>query len=247
MLAPFSPLSPPRLYAHPPMNRRDAYERRVWRLAYLLTGADESAAAALVARVVDAQPDLEGVDTGRLDRLVVLSAREWAASPSGRKRAHGRLAPPTAVSTSPTRPPASAAAGPALPASARDQRLPLHGIAAQALQAAVRLPRQSLEAWILGRIDELDGVGVARAMDCSRTAAQRHLELADRAMSETLGDGLGPAITALRSAVDTLDPGAAVHAYRVVRRRERRIRRAIIAGAAVMAVLAAILAAVMVS
>ena len=54
---------------------REACERRVYRLATLLTG-DPAAAARVIEAVVDAQPDLRRLDGTRLDRLTVLRSRE---------------------------------------------------------------------------------------------------------------------------------------------------------------------------
>ena len=57
------------------MLNRDACERRVYRLASLLTG-NPNAATQVIEQVVSAQPNLDDMDTGRLDRLTVLRARE---------------------------------------------------------------------------------------------------------------------------------------------------------------------------
>ncbi len=54
---------------------RKACERRVYRLATLLTG-DPIAATRVIEAVVDAQPDLRRLDSARLDRLTVLRCRE---------------------------------------------------------------------------------------------------------------------------------------------------------------------------
>lgn len=64
----------------PPMPDRRACERRVYRLATLLTGHPVSATR-VVESVVDAQPDLARIDSVHLDRLTVLRSREI---PSGR-------------------------------------------------------------------------------------------------------------------------------------------------------------------
>ncbi len=53
---------------------RAAYERRVWRLAYLLTG-NAPGAALLVDRILRDQPSLEQLEPARLDRVVVQHAR----------------------------------------------------------------------------------------------------------------------------------------------------------------------------
>jgi hypothetical protein len=52
-----------------------AHERRIWRLAFLLTG-DRTRAARLIDAVLRDQPDPGSVDPARLDRLVILHARD---------------------------------------------------------------------------------------------------------------------------------------------------------------------------
>lgn len=52
-----------------------ACERRVYRLATLLTG-NPNAATKVIAQVVGAQPDLRRLDSAHLDRLTVLRSRE---------------------------------------------------------------------------------------------------------------------------------------------------------------------------
>ncbi|MCI0364323.1 MAG: hypothetical protein L0Y44_12430 [Phycisphaerales bacterium] len=54
---------------------RAACERRVYRLATLLTG-DPVAATKVIEQVVDAQPDLRDIDSAHMDRLTVLRSRE---------------------------------------------------------------------------------------------------------------------------------------------------------------------------
>jgi hypothetical protein len=58
---------------------RDACERRVYRLAALLTG-NPLAATGVIAQVVDAQPDLRALDGAHMDRLTVLRSREIPAA-----------------------------------------------------------------------------------------------------------------------------------------------------------------------
>lgn len=55
-------------------------ERRVWRLAFLLTG-DPEAAADLITRVLRSRPDPTTLDPARLDRLIILRSRESAPTP----------------------------------------------------------------------------------------------------------------------------------------------------------------------
>ena len=54
---------------------RSACERRVYRLATLLTG-NPNAATKVIEAVVGAQPDLRRLDSDHLDRLTVLRSRE---------------------------------------------------------------------------------------------------------------------------------------------------------------------------
>src|SRR4051812_8310085 len=106
--------------------QRRAYEARIWRLAFLLTG-DAQAANRLIVRVLRAQPDVLSVEPARLDRLVILQAREWSK-----------------------RRPAGAAAGP-----------PLSPEAAEVLTVALGMNHQLLEAWILARVDGMEGISVS--------------------------------------------------------------------------------------
>ena len=59
------------------MRDRRACERRVYRLAALLSG-NPIAAANVIQAVLDAQPKLESLDSTHMDRLTVLRAREIA-------------------------------------------------------------------------------------------------------------------------------------------------------------------------
>jgi hypothetical protein len=55
---------------------REACERRVYRLAVLLTGSSV-AAVKVMKQVLDAQPDLRNIDGAHMDRLTVLRSREF--------------------------------------------------------------------------------------------------------------------------------------------------------------------------
>ena len=57
------------------MDVREAYERRVWRVALLLTD-DVHAAEEILVRVVGVQPELQKIGDTRLDRMVVQASRE---------------------------------------------------------------------------------------------------------------------------------------------------------------------------
>lgn len=180
------------------MDAREARERRVWRLAWLLLGADADRAAAAAARVLAARTDLARLDPARLDRLCVLAARHVAAR--------------RPAATKPT------------------EADPAH---IALLRQAVALPRQCLEAWVLTRLEQLDPIRVARSMDCSRTAAQRHLERADELLREPLAAlGLtGPeedSLARVRCALDGLDAGPTIRRIRHRIRRRRRVRSALI-------------------
>lgn len=61
----------------PRFHRVDAYRHRVWRLAVLLTG-DTAAAAALFSGIMRHRKRIERVEPQRLDRLILLRARERA-------------------------------------------------------------------------------------------------------------------------------------------------------------------------
>lgn len=54
---------------------RESCERRVYRLAVLLTG-DPQAAVKVISQVLDSQPDLRNLDGAHMDRLTVLRSRE---------------------------------------------------------------------------------------------------------------------------------------------------------------------------
>ena len=55
--------------------QREVYERRIWRLAYLLTG-NAPGAARLADRVLRDQPRIERLEPARLDRTVIQHARD---------------------------------------------------------------------------------------------------------------------------------------------------------------------------
>lgn len=93
--------------------------------------------------------------------------------------------------------------------------------AAAALTAALSLPHQPLEAWTLRRIDDLNELHIARAMDCSKTAARLHLASADDRLTSLLGEKLLPSAAALRTYADALDPAPLITAYRHKARRRR--------------------------
>jgi DNA-directed RNA polymerase specialized sigma24 family protein len=88
----------------------------------------------------------------------------------------------------------------------------------------LRLPEQQREAWILARVDRVDDLWLARAMDCSKTAARNHLAAAEETLARVLApsgadpDGLARQLAAQ---ADALDPAPLLHHARSARRRRR--------------------------
>lgn len=99
------------------------------------------------------------------------------------------------------------------------------------------LPAQAREAWILSRVDGLDELAVARAMDCSRTAARRHLVHADDLLAQA--DPMAFA-ERIRTLADAEDPRAGVAAHRAETRTLHR--RKAVRAAAIIALLASLAA-----
>lgn len=174
-----------------PPDARTAIERRIWRLAFLMTG-NAAAATSLIDRVLKLQKNAGAMEPSLLTRLIVQNARSLPKSPA-------TALPPT----------------PAMPDTSG---------AAQAFTAALSLSHQPLEAWILKRIDDLDDLHVARAMDCSKTALRVHLSGAEERLASLLGDKLLLATAALRAYADALDPGPLIIAHREEFRRQRAQR-----------------------
>ncbi len=214
------------------MESREACERRAWRLAALLTG-DARAADAIVAAALRAQGNLASLPAARLDRLVILRARDIdrarrrgpRPSAPGKPRAgllerlraghhHWRGGALSSTAASDSHPPNPHRSDAAL----------FTGPAAEAHQAAMRLKEQSREAWLLRELDGKDEIASSRAMDCSRTALERHLAVSASAMRESLGDRFDSAIQDLRRQAAELDPGPFVAARRS-RARTNRTRR----------------------
>ncbi len=220
---------------NPRVDRREAYLRRAWRLAALLTG-DPARADGVLRRCLTRRPDLERLSPDRLDRLVIQETR--AASGAGlarvsmleRIRARHRAADnqPAAASVS-SDPAGRDDADPGAPARV-------------ALAALADLPAQQREAWILRALDAGDEIDASKAMDCSRTALARHLEHAESAMRAALGDSYDAALAALRARAETFDPSPAVAAARDARRLRRTIRIVITIIVITIVVIAAALA-----
>ena len=177
-----------------PRDRKQAYERRAWRLALLLTG--DSAAAAMIALDAGRHKDLASLPADRLDRLVIQHARVMATGTRGPW-------------------PAS------LPTP--DPQI------ARALAFLGSLPTQPRDAFILQRIDGLNDLHTARAMDCSKTALANHLAAANEAFVTEFGDETQSHIRSMRTYADSLNPDPAISATRERQRRQRKQRRVLIA------------------
>jgi hypothetical protein len=159
---------------------REACERRVYRLAALLTGNPREALR-VISAVVGAQPDLRRLDDAHMDRLTVLRSREIA---------------------------------PAILADPSIPRPVAEGLAA--------LTAQQREAWVFNHVYRLELREMARAMDCSTRAAQRHLDLAEQAMGQATGGQPEAAARALLRYAMSLE---VPEFYRARRRRRLRLRR----------------------
>ncbi|MDY7110229.1 MAG: hypothetical protein SYC29_16490 [Planctomycetota bacterium] len=161
---------------------REACERRVYRLAALLTGKPR-AATRVISAVVGAQPDLRRLDDAHMDRLTVLRSREID----------------TAILAEPSIP-----------------RPVAEGLAS--------LTAQQREAWVFSAVYRLELREMARAMDCSTRAAQRHLDLAEAAMARATGGRVREAAEALLRYSMSLE---VPEFYRARRRRRLRLRLAL--------------------
>lgn len=200
------------------MGSREVCERRAWRLAALLTG-DRRSAGWVVARALDAQPDLTRLPDARLDRLVILRSRELAEGAARRRRRRpGALTRLRAghrarrgVGKAPTH---EGGVGAAI----------FHGDAAPAAVALRTMPHQAMEAWILHELDGRDMMDVGRAMDCSKAAAANHLDTAMNHMRMALAEGLKPGVEALRQQAAALDPAPFLEQRRQARRHRARLR-----------------------
>jgi len=177
-----------------------SHERRIWRLAFLLTGNPDRAAD-LIGAVLRDQPKPGSVEPARLDRTIILHAREVRQPPG--------------------------------------VTVHMSEAATRAMKVLLAIPGQPREAWVLTRLDDLDELRVSRAMDCSKTAAARHLKAADEQMRHRLGPHLEAGIAALKREADAIDPGPLIEVA-AERRRKERLGKALIAGGVGVAVAAAL-------
>lgn len=207
-------------------------ERRAWRLALLLTGSP-AAADRVVLRVLDAQPDLDALEPIRRDRLVVLRAREEDTRPSN---------PPRPGFAERVRAAHLQRRG-VTPAEEADERHPFDGVANALLQLSRRLPRQQHEAIMLHRVEGFELRDTARAMDCSTTAAARHLDEAERVVAETMGRDYTAAGRMLRRQAIDAPTGEVVVRMRVAIERFKRVRTIILSVIIVLVLAACAIAA----
>lgn len=194
--------------------RREAYERRVWHLATLLSG-DQDRAAALALRIVDTRAALEELDAPRLDRLVILTARRW-------RDEQGAAQPP----------PGDAAAG--ADGRGKENAVPE---ALAILEFLRGRPFQHGEVWILRRVDALEDIRASQAMDCSRSAAGRFLERAEEELEARFRLPSEDLAAIVRAYADRLEPAPVLSAHRAGRARRRRRRRAVVVIAVIGAAL----------
>lgn len=220
------------------MDRREAYLRRAWRLAALLTG-DRERASAVILRCLVAQPNLVRLPPGRLDRLVIQQARDMHARPPRpalSQRLTGLLQRIRAGHRD--------SRGLPMPVASAPEATPLFSPTAQrAMTVLLAIPSQRREAWILRELDSTGEIDASKAMDCSRAALARHLSLAESAMRETLGDGFNDAVAALKRDADGLDPEAFILAERRDRRRRTRWLVIVLVSTAALCVIGLIVAA----
>jgi len=105
------------------------------------------------------------------------------------------------------------------------------------------LRRQCLEAWVLTEIERLDDIHVARAMDCSRTAAQRYLESAREQLRRRVDDleALIPELQSTAAELNADEHFDRARARVAERRRQRLVTRWLAIALSILAGLAALL------
>ncbi len=177
--------------------RREAFERRTWRLALLLTG-DAWGASRTLDITARALGDMAGVDPVRLDRLVIMHARDVATLPASKR------------------------------GLTDEDAAPPEGPAANVFAVLRKMKPQPREAWVLTHVDQLDSLHTARAMDASKTASGHHLAAAEAMVAELLGDDAEAGLEGLRSWADEIDPEPWLIMHRERMRRRRKIRWVVI-------------------
>jgi hypothetical protein len=182
------------------LSPQELAERRAWHLAFLLL-QDEDRATSVVVDLVRSRPDLVSLALPMRDRLVIQHLREPARTANAPRRMNDSSAASGPTNTNP--PPAPVLAG---------------------------MSPQAREAFVLGRIDAVDPLWMAQAMDCSKTAARVHLQAAEESYRTAKVDPQVEIEVLDRRVLGTKGDriGAIVARERESRKRLRR-RRAIIA------------------
>lgn len=183
------------------MTRDEALQRRVYRLALLLT--DRAAhAEAILTHVVEAHRDLRAVGESQLEQHAVFDARVWRAAASSDPPAEGSVS----------------------------AMLDPDSDAAELWRTVVAMPGQPREAWILRDLEGVGPVPAARAMDCSRNAINDvHLPAARSIIDDALGSRAADARQALAHALEAVRADAAIDAAARRRRAAATRRRALTA------------------
>ena len=157
------------------MNAREAYHRRAYRVALLLTDA-EGEALRILEEIARAIPSPQSVSDARFDRAEIQASRPVYEQQGG--AVEGRR-------------------------DGVASRLGLEDEAADLWARAHGRKAQELEAWVLCEAEQMDTVRAARAMDCSRNALEQiHLPNAKLALER---EGYDEALTDIRHAIDALD------------------------------------------
>ncbi len=183
----------------------------------MLTGSTEHATSVVIS-VARSQKKLTALDPTHLDRIVILHARDYEKAPARSSIDKFASLVARAWRSVAVIPPEHdhephAPASPIPPSIDPD--------AAAVLARMVEMDHQPREAWALARIDEVGEMWMARAMDCSRTAAAMHLGAADRHM-QTLFDNqaqFASALSLLRQYLDGLDPLPIIDQPKAARKR----------------------------
>jgi hypothetical protein len=103
--------------------------------------------------------------------------------------------------------------------------------------ALARLPGQAREAWVLTHTYQLGLRDTSRAMDCSTTATQRHLEHAEQSMAAAVGD----AVEIARKRLGAYSMSLSIPEFFRARRRRRQQARRVLLALCLLALIAAIL------
>ncbi|MEM7228525.1 MAG: hypothetical protein AAF432_06890 [Planctomycetota bacterium] len=188
------------------MAQREALERRVYRLAVLLTGREDLAIRVL-KQVLGDKPKLDDVDSVHLDRMTILRSREALGDSSG---------------------------------TSQEERQ-IRGAPQAWADALWAMPVQVREAWVLARVYRASARVMARSMDCSTTATERHLAQADAALAHVMGSAVPAFVEQVLEHSMAIDVPGTFTMWKAGRRRRRRriaivlaVLGVVIAGAAVV-------------